>query len=78
MRGQVGNEYNISSVFELCIAFIFFLIIKDFENIFDDMANMDILYNEASDILFANCVGFGGGGGFFPFNFFFFFYCIGF
>ena len=63
MRGPVGNEY-ISSVFDLCIAFIFFLIIKVVENIFDDMANMDILYNEASDILSANCVGFFRGGAF--------------
>ena len=72
MRGQVGNEY-ISSVFDLCMAFIFFLIIKVVENIFDNMANMGILYNEASDILSANCVGFFlGGGGFFPFNLIFF------
>lgn len=78
MRGQVGNEY-ISSVFDLCMAFIFFLIIKVVENIFDNMANMGILYNEASDILSANCVGgFFWGGGFFPFNLFFLIYCIGF
>ena len=71
MRGQVGNEY-ISSVFDLCIAFIVFLIIKVVENIFDDMANMDILYNEASDILSANCVGvFLGGGSFFLLTYFF-------
>lgn len=66
MRGQVGNEY-ISSVFDLCMAFIFFLIIKVVENIFDNMANMGILYNEASDILSANCVGGFGRGGLFSF-----------
>lgn len=52
------------------MAFIFFLIIKVVENIFDNMATMDILHNEASDILSASGVFFGGGG-FFPFNLFF-------